>query len=219
MRLATLAITFTVLLAGSAHAGGNPDDNEPMGVMTREPLPQAAPVIPDQDEIKRKIEAEIFAEPQIPEGYLRAEKLDEARMTTPITIARAEPEGECVAVFEWLASALGGTCELNGLYADGQNAVGPDAEFETRDVITVSSKTKKFRTKHKARKFAKKARKKNAGNPNVTVTRNGKKVTITTTIVTPTLFQVESNGNDSGSGGTADHSNGMRGDDRDSGNW
>ena len=110
MKLATGILAFTVLFAGNAYAGGNPDEDQ-SGAMTRDPLPQAEPASLDtQAIIKDMIEAEVFAEPQIPEGFLRAEKMDEAVTTVPVTIARAEPRAECAFVFEWLAEQMGGEC-------------------------------------------------------------------------------------------------------------
>ena len=108
--LATLTIAFTVL-ASAAYAGGNPEDDQ-SGTGTRDLIigSEGTDTLDTQAIIKDMIEAEIFAEPQIPEGYLRAEEMDEAVTTVPVTIARAEPKGECAFVFEWLAKQMGGDC-------------------------------------------------------------------------------------------------------------
>lgn len=208
--LATGIIAFTLTVAGAAYAGGNPDEND-FGVGTRDPLPQAAPVIPDQYEIQRREEEKFFAKPQIKPEHLKAEPDEET-----VQIVRAEPESECKHAFDFLADLIGGCYQLNATLGDTDVEPAPDGpQFETR--TKTETKMGKFRSKRSAKRFA---RAKKAKGYDVEIerirTKYGKRYKVTATKTTSFQVEVE---RDSGSRDTetSAESNGMQDRDVDTG--
>lgn len=222
MKHTTLAIAFTVLVSGTAFAGGNPDEEQD-GAMTRDPLPQAAPVIPDQHEIKRQIEAEIFSEPTLARKPLVVHTPD------PVPVAAHEPKSECWAPFVWLANILptGDDCYRDSNFHNPA-AVGFSTIHGTRTVEV--EKTDRFHGKFgkgykgfyraisKKYELTKKGYKARLGYSK----RHGWKVhakkTYTEEIQVPTVTRIRNDRIDRDrNGGTAGDSNGMRGRDVDTG--
>ena len=234
MKLATLTITAFTVLGTAAFAGGNPED-EQNGYMTRERLEAPAPMVPDQHEIQRQVEAEIFAKPQIKPEPLKTEVREE-----PVIIARAEPKSECWTPFSWLAEQLGGECYRDSNFHN-PSPIGRsfmETEIDTRDRVFEKDFEKKFKGRYgkkRAQRFAaykerllsrieQQIEKSGDYDLEYEVTVNGRKVTVQVTLdklgTRTVLTQIRNDARDNDSyGGTANDSNGMRGDSRDSGNW
>lgn len=221
-KLTLTTIAFTVL-ATAAYAGGNTDE-EQNGYMTRDPLPKAAPVIPDQYQIQEQVGREIFAKPQI-----KPTIIVDAPREEPVTIARAEPESECASFWQAAAELLGGDCYRDSNFHNpspvGYKTVAGSKEVEVEKTDRFHKSFGRghkgfYRALSKAKRLSKKGYKTKIGYTK----KGGWKVsatkTYTTTVTVPTLVQVRADSvGDHGSDGTAGNSNGMRGSDIDSGNW
>ena len=149
MKIVAGTIAGIVLVSTAAFAGGNPDEEQD-GFMTRQQIERAEEAgeikvfreIPDQHEIQRRVEAEIFAKPQL-QPVIVDEPAEE-----PITIARTEPVAECVAIFEWFAKQLGGECFRDSNFHN-PSPVGYTTVREVTEETRVERKKRSF---HKTRK-------------------------------------------------------------------
>lgn len=217
--IATLAIALTI--SGVAHAGGSPDEND-FGAGTRKALPQ---VIPDQYEIQKEVEAEIFSKPQIKPEPLRSMPVAE-----PVIIADASPKSECWAPFRWIDP----NCYVPGDYYEGSQA-----DWHTVDVERTTSRTTQvcFPDSKRGRRDAKKfermvngkrgksyAEKRGYDSVKGELTSDGLHVdlTLTKTIITRQKRRGDGPGRSGRGSGTASNSNGMAhggSSGIDSGNW
>lgn len=230
MKIVAGTIVGIVLASSVAFAGGNPDE-EDFGMMTREALPNAQPLAvttpdpaPDQYQIQREIEAEVR------KGWVKmnlSAPADNdsvnAEPVKPVIIARAEPNHECAWLFRVAAEALGGECFRDSNFHN-PGVVGHSTEREVTTETTVDKQKRSFKKSRKgyyaakryARSLHKQGYKVRIGFRKGKIKVVGKKVT---TITFVTLTKVRNDAAGSSGGGTAADSNGMRGDDRDSGNW
>ena len=201
----TTVFAFTVLLAGSAHAGGNPEDYpaEALRAIHDHAMEQQAP-LDTQSIIKDLVEEEVFAKPQIkpdslstgiPAGEELAAELSDP---LPVTIARVEADDGCNHPFDFLNDWIGGCYELNATLGDEHVLTAEDApQYETR--TRTKTKMKSFRSRHYAKKYAKSKKRKGF---DVTVekvrTKYGKRYKVTATKTK--IYRVEIENDNSASG-------------------
>ena len=188
-----------------------------------------APVIPDQFEIKRKVEQELLEPNNVTPAFANAPTMT----VTEIADEQDGGFGDCAALFEWLADALGGECHLDSDFHN-PNPVGSHVVKTTvfDDVTTTKDKSFKARTKRGAKNAerfwnSKKGDRiaKKKGYDDVSATRKGRKVTLTFSKTTqvPRVVRTRVRGEGGNSSNdrrdTAADSNGMRDRAIDSGNW